>query len=244
MKIKIVLSALILFVLLQSCATYKTVPEESGQKYRLAAVGDSITYGLGIGNRFRNSYPAQLENMLGAQWAVGNFGKNGATLLSRGDRPYIESGQYADALEFKPDIVIIMLGTNDSKPQNKQYRDEFLKDYLELINSFQSLESKPLICLCYPVPSFGGFYRIDDNVLLNEIIPVVETVAERSGVPVIDLYSVLSSRGDLFPDSVHPDREGALIIAGKVYSFLRENFSSFFYGHTSRHPLLSEDFQM
>ncbi len=46
----------------------------------------------------------------------------------------------------------------------------------------------------------------------------VDIVAQNTGVGIIDLYSVLSSRKELFPDTVHPDPEGANIIAQTVYS--------------------------
>jgi len=208
--------------ILLSCSTYRHAEYYESREFRLAAVGDSITYGLGIENRFQNSYPAQLEYMLGPRWVVGNFGKSGATLLSKGDRPYIQSGQYTDALEFEPDLVIIMLGTNDSKPENRLYLENFVSEYLTFIKSFQSLSSKPLICICYPVPAFDGIWGIEDRIITEQIIPAVKTASDKSGVPLIDLNSALRSRSDLFPDTVHPDGEGARLIAAHIYSFLMD----------------------
>lgn len=56
---------------------------------KVACIGDSITYGLGLEDRDRDSYPAQLQRLLGAEYQVGNFGKSGATLLRHGHRPYM-----------------------------------------------------------------------------------------------------------------------------------------------------------
>src|SRR3712207_5545352 len=83
--------------------------------FRVACVGDSITYGAGVSGREKNSYPAVLGQWLGTKWDVRNFGVSGATLLKKGNRPYWKQQKFADALQFKPDVVIIKLGTNDSK---------------------------------------------------------------------------------------------------------------------------------
>lgn len=61
------------------------------EKTRVACVGDSITYGAGIADRDRDSYPAQLASMLGDKWVVKNFGHSGATLLKNGDLPYVKT---------------------------------------------------------------------------------------------------------------------------------------------------------
>ena len=82
---------------------------------KVACVGDSITLGAGLGD---NTYPEQLQRMLGGNYAVRNFGVSGATLLTNGDKPYVQQDLYHQSLSFQPDVVVIMLGTNDSKPQN------------------------------------------------------------------------------------------------------------------------------
>src|SRR5438270_834071 len=82
---------------------------------KVACVGDSITQGSGLQE---NTYPLQLQRMLGSNYEVRNFGVGGATLLEQGDKPYIQQKLYQDSLAFQPDVVVIMLGTNDSKPQN------------------------------------------------------------------------------------------------------------------------------
>src|SRR5207237_795169 len=90
---------------------------------KIACSGRSLTLGAGIKDRTHDSYTAQLQRMLGDQYQVKNFGSSGTTALKSGDRPYWKQKQFTQAQEFAPDIVVIKLGTNDSKPQNWKLKD-------------------------------------------------------------------------------------------------------------------------
>lgn len=182
----------------------------------VACVGDSITYGSGISNRNYNSYPAQLGRMLqkfGGPWETRNFGVSGATLLRNGDLPYVRQGAYNQALAAEPDAVIIKLGTNDSKSHNWVHKDDYISDYLFLIDSFADLPSKPLIWICKPVPAFRDNFGITEAVIRDEIIPMIDQIAKLRDVEVIDLYTALSDAADLFPDGIHPNAAGAKLMA-------------------------------
>lgn len=182
---------------------------------RLACVGDSITQGGKDGN-----YPAQLQAMLGDRWVVGNFGHSGMTLMKKGDRSYWTSPRYQQALEFKPDVVIIKLGTNDTKPKNWAHKDEFLADYKELIQSFLALPSKPRIYLCRPCPVFGnGNWGINESGILAEI-PMVDALAKELKLEVIDMHAALEGKAELVPDRVHPNPEGYRIMAATAFTAL------------------------
>ncbi|MCF7954318.1 MAG: alpha-galactosidase [Phycisphaerae bacterium] len=183
---------------------------------RVACVGDSITYGAGINDRVNNSYPAQLAGMLGEYSTVENFGVNAATLLKKGNKPYWNLNAYKNALAFKPDAVVIKLGTNDSKPGNWKHKAEYVGDYVELVQSFQKLDSKPTVWICYPVPAYPGQWGITDKVMKEEVMPLIDVVAKKTNVKIIDLYTALSGKKELFPDTVHPNAAGAKIIAETV----------------------------
>ena len=89
-------------------------------KIRVACVGDSITYGFNLINREKESYPSVLNELLGKEYEVGNFGFSGRTLLKNGDYPYVSEKLYQDSLNFNAKIVIIKLGTNDTKVNGKK----------------------------------------------------------------------------------------------------------------------------
>jgi acyl-CoA thioesterase-1 len=194
----------------------------SGDAIRVACVGDSITFGAGIPDREHNSYPAQLQKLLGDGYQVRNFGVSGATLLKNGDKPYWKEKAFEEAKEFKPNVVIIKLGTNDSKPQNWSHKDEFLADARDLIAAFADLDSKPKVYVCRPVPAFPGNFGIRDQVIHEEVIPLLDEAAKAKGAKVIDLYKALGEHANLFPDKVHPNAEGAKLIAEAIAMTLVE----------------------
>ena len=214
--------SLILSLLILSCSTYKPEQASYSNQIRIASVGDSITYGAMINNRSEDSYPAQLEVLLGSNWIVGNYGVNGATLLKKGNKPYWKTNSFKPAHDFKPHIVIIKLGTNDSKPGNWRNKDDFVSDYIALIRSFRELDSKPLIWICYPVPAYPGRWGIRDTIIKEEILPLIDEIALETGVSVIDLYRALSDKKEMFPDTVHPDADGAKLIAETIFNRIKD----------------------
>ncbi len=183
---------------------------------RVACVGNSITFGAGLQNRDRDSYPAVLGQMLGKGYKVGNFGVSGTTLLSAGDNPYIATSAYRQVFEFNPDIILIKLGTNDSKGQNWKHKADFEKDYQALIDTLRTIRTNLRILLCLPAASYVNG-SIKDSVIVHGVIPRIRTVAERNGLEIVDMHSVTSGRPELFPDKLHPNREGALALAKAAY---------------------------
>jgi lysophospholipase L1-like esterase len=187
---------------------------------KVACVGNSITYGSTIEPRDSLCYPAQLGRLLGKKWEVKNFGISGRTLLSKGDKPYIKEQIYADAKAYQPDIVLIKLGTNDTKPQNWKFKNEFETDYKALIKSFQELDSKPIVVLLKAVPAFPENWGIRDSLIRLEVNPTVQKIASEMNLLCIDLYTPLKNRTDLFPDKIHPNAEGAGIMAKVIFQEL------------------------
>ena len=190
--------------------------EEYSRAVRIACVGDSITYGAGVENREENNYPAVLGAKLGRQFVVRNFGVSGATLQKAGDHPYWALPEFAQVSEFKPDLVLILLGTNDTKPQNWKNRQVFENDARALVEHFTGLAKKTKVWICLPVPVYATQWGINDETLYRDILPALAHVAQEKKLAVIDLYDALSNRPDLFPDKVHPNAKGAELIAHTI----------------------------
>ena len=217
-----------------------------GEKTKVACVGNSITYGSGITNRENNSYPAQLQQWLGIDYEVKNFGVSGATMLKKGNNPYWERPEYKSALNFQPDIVLIKLGTNDSKPQNWQYAMEYKKDYLEMINTFKELDSNPQVVLIIPVPVFiEERWGIRKHIVRDSVAMFVEEVIEESSCEFIDLFTPMLPYERFFSDKIHPDAIGASIMVEEIYKqfFIKKLISSKSKFNTATHPVPSPEYR-
>lgn len=193
---------------------------QDAKPVRIACVGDSITYGAGVEQRDVNNYPAQLGRMLGEGYDVRNFGVSGATLLKQGDKPYNKLKAYTDAIEFKPDIVVIKLGTNDTKPQNWKFKDQYAADYKDLIADFRKANENVKVYVALPVPAFPGNWGINDAGIKGEVIPLAKQVAEETKATVIDLYTPMADKKEFFPDKVHPNKAGATFMTKLIYTAL------------------------
>lgn len=218
MKIKqtvILLGLLILTTISASAASKKQ------KTVRVACIGNSITYGTGIADRTNDSYPSQLQRLLGSNYQVGNFGKPGATLLYHGHRPYVKQEEFKEAIAFKGDIAVMHLGINDTDPRNwPNYRDEFVKDYLSIMDSLRAANPKVRIILARMTPIADRHPRFVSGTKQwhGEIQTAIETVARVSGAELIDFYEPLYPYPYLLSDAIHPNPEGAGILAKTVYS--------------------------
>ncbi len=141
--------------------------------------------------------------------------------MNSGNKPYQKSKQFKAALSSNPDIVVIMLGTNDTKPANwRNSAKDYEVDYRDLISDFEKLPSKPKIYLCLP-PYIAkeGRWGINNQDTLAQI-PMIKKIAKDLKLEVIDVYAALEGQDDLIPDTVHPNTGGAALIAKAVATSL------------------------
>jgi lysophospholipase L1-like esterase len=201
----ILIAALTLMVLVFDGLGNRTISHGS---VLVACAGDSITEGSG--------YPSELQNLLGSNYIVRNFGVSGASVMVESGKPYVNLTAFQDAENFLPEIVVIMLGTNDARSYSLPHIGNFVSEYENLISVFQGLTSKPEIFLVRPPPVFNNSLGLNGTIFVQDVIPRIEQVATDLRLPLIDVYSVLISHSAYFPDGVHPNGEGAEIIATVV----------------------------
>jgi lysophospholipase L1-like esterase len=195
-----ILSAIILLISIAS------------SQIKIACIGDSNTQSNPLNPE--TSYPAVLQTMLGNDYLVENYGIAGTTLLSKGDNPYIKTWLFNAARFWYPDVVIILLGTNDSSPENwEPYGHEFKENYITIIEKFREI-GDPKFLLCYPPPLFNN--EDANAVIRDEIIPIIQDVANVTGTRSVDLYTSLLDQS-YFPDGSHANEEGLKKIAEILY---------------------------
>ena len=196
------------------------LPAPAPDAVKVACIGDSITDGHGIDLREANGYPAQMQKMLGNGYNVKNFGISARTVMNSGDLPYMNEPYWQDALAFNPDVVIIKLGTNDSKSYNwtPDKKKGFEKDLTTMVKTLKALPSSPKIYLCKPIPAVKDSWTISEKVITEEIDPIIEKVVKKENLAgVIDLHAPFEGQADLMQeDGIHPNNAGARKIAETV----------------------------
>ena len=184
---------------------------------RIACMGDSITN--------MTAYPADLQALLGSGSVVGNFGYNGAAVNFYSDRTYYFSDSYKDARAFQPNKVIIMLGTNDARTNLNDAIGNFTINYEHMIKSMMNgtrpFTSQPQIFLVIPPPIFQNNLNLTISIYTEQIIPKIRQVANDTGLNIIDVYSQLKNDPEYFSDGVHPNVQGAQIIAKTIYQAIK-----------------------
>lgn len=231
MKLKTKLAFFFSALILCALTAFLGLRCQRRQVTRIACVGDSITYGAGISHIAKNSYPARLQSLLGKHYQVKNYGASGYTMQKAADYPYWEHPNFQKCMDFQPDIVLLMLGTNDGKTYNWVSAETFISDYKEMILRYQALDSNPKIYLMTPATVFpqntdpdlpDNQYNISsDNV--EEITQLIRDLASELDLPLIDIHEATKDHPEFFPaDGVHPNAQGAAFIARQAYDALKD----------------------
>lgn len=203
-------------------------PKYQDGQIKVALVGDSVTYGHSIKNWPKNNYPALLSKALGEKYCVKSYGVSGSTVQPDGDQPYNITKAYTWSHEFEADILVLMLGSNDSKPENWKGAEKFKEEYLKLLSTYSDVENQPTIIICTPPTAYYpegvteglSNYDIQPDIV-EEIADIVKEVALERDYYLININNLTENRRDLFgKDNVHPNNDGASEIANAVYKFI------------------------
>ena len=227
------LSGIIIFVLfyIGLMNGYHPLKKPKEDQIRVACVGDSITYGCMVKNRNKNNYPNVLNGLLGEGYCVNNFGYTDRAVIYDADLPYVKEKLYKQSLDFKPDIVVFLLGSNDTKKRNWN-KEKFIQSYNKILDGYLSLESKPKLYVLIPPPMFevGGKVKYGlRNEVLDEICPLVKAIADKRGLETIDLYEAFKGKKELFSDGVHPNAKGSKVLAQTVYERIKNDTEVYVY---------------
>lgn len=185
---------------------------------RVACLGDSITKGDVV----RVSYPAQLQAILGDGYDVKNYGVNAATLAARGAKPYRLQTEFVEACRFVPDIVVLMLGTNDSKAEDVGRLVDANKDLAAIVGPLRKANSKVVILVALPPVVRQGHWGIDPAAVQGKVLPTLKRAAKGNGLHIIDTNAPFLEKEDLWHDGVHPNQAGSDLIAQTIAREIEE----------------------
>lgn len=177
---------------------------------KVACVGDSITQGLG-----NTPYPNRLGSLLGSGYNVANYGLWGTTACNNTDRAYTNCGDscYQNSLNFAPEVVILMLGTNDGGGDAANAEANFKADMKSLIASYQALESDPTVILVT-----SPYAYIANNQKVNSVIaPMQRELAEELDLFMVDVNALTENMAGQFQDGLHPSESGYYYLALMFY---------------------------
>jgi len=213
-RIKIIIIAALLILIVMAVITCNRTNHYSEDAKIVACVGDSITHGVGIPleQRSQKAYPAKLDDFLGRDYRVINYGVSGAGALKKTDVPFWNQGFYLESLEKQPDIVLIALATNDCRV-NVWHADTFKTDYTDLVESYLNLASNPDVYIVLPPPILIDDCGYENSILAGEAIPILKSIADEKGINTIDAYSLVDNDKALLADGIHPSAKGAKQIA-------------------------------
>ncbi len=195
----------------------------------VACIGNSITWGNKLPDPGTQSYPSQLAVLLGNNYVVNNFGGPGRTLLHNTGWEYIFSNQWIYSIATPHDVVIILLGTNDSQENNWVEKAHFKEDYLDLMDDYKNFSPNsedPVFILGLPPPIFGESGGSRNATIVNEIIPMIKQVATQTDATIADFYNALNGKPELFIDGIHPNEVGAGIMAKVAYDAIQKALST------------------
>lgn len=219
-------AVLLLCAVILGGGTYLGIHYLRNNTVRVACVGDSITKGLKLENPRDNSYPSRLQSLLGKHYVVMNYGKSGAAVQRDSQKPYLKQDEYLKSIDYQPDMVLLMLGTNDTKKENWRDIHVFMQDYEAIVQKYQELASKPRIYLMTPAAEFklqgkDTYHKNMNDEYAKEIAEAILAYGEEKNIPVIDIYEATKDHPEFFEaDGIHPDEKGAELIAETVYAEL------------------------
>lgn len=217
------------FLFLNGLSGIRINPEYKEGQVKVACVGDSVTYGHSVKLWPKNNYPALLGEMLDNGYNVKNYGVSGSTVQPDGDQPYVITKAYEESLAYEADIIVFMMGSNDSKPENWKGEEAFLMKYNTLIESYLQADKKPVIYLCTPPVAYYPEGVTDGNTnydiqpeYVQTVSELVKTVASERGLELIDINALTTGHREFFGrDNVHPNNDGAKAIAQVVYENIK-----------------------
>ena len=196
---------------------------------KVACIGDSLT---AVRNEDLTPYPNFLQDLLGTDFSVLNAGKSGYGVTPHGKYgQYITLDEHAMCLEFAPEIIIIMLGTNDAKGWEYDFnggagsaKEVFKEDYKELVEIYQeAFPGVEIYLVTSPTVRIDNSLDIPKDKIDGDIHRMQLELAEELGLPIFDIHPILNPSNTQYflEDGVHFTDDGATYVAELIFEFIK-----------------------
>ncbi|MTB64042.1 esterase [Streptococcus sp. zg-86] len=184
---------------------------------KVATVGDSLTYGYGLENRERDAYPSILAEKLGHHYQVLNFGLSGRSLQSTSDYPYLQEKNAQLSFESEADIVIIMIGSNDSRGPYWN-KERFIREYGEMVDRYVQMPSQPDVYLMVPPYVPTSRFGLNNDIVRTELQEIIPRIAKEKGLEWVNFYPLTEGHLEYYSDGLHLTPLGNQFVAETVYA--------------------------
>lgn len=203
------------------------LPPLSADPLRIAVIGDSISTGAHAEDPQHNGYPARLGHLFGKKAEVRAFARGGACLSLKAENSLTNSPVFKRAVDWKPDVALVMLGTNDSNvsPDNWKHRAELEGDARHVIASLRNANPDVEVHLIGPPPMFPDRKGLKPERVANlkQRVPNMGEIRRMNlGIAAAeprvfhhDISGALYA--DRTTDGVHPDTFGHEDLANQLF---------------------------
>lgn len=177
------------------------------QEKLLLIIGDSLTEGYGVAPQ--DAFPALIQQKLKenkSPWKIKAAGSSGSTSASGLER-------IKWLTKNKPDLVLILLGSNDGLRGLKPEETE--KNLTAVVKWAKENKIEIIIGQLYMPPNYGKDYT-------KKFEKVFSNVAKKNKIPIVDfLLNNVAGKSELnLPDGIHPNEKGHKIVADNLYKSL------------------------
>ena len=164
---------------------------------KVACIGDSLTRGYLLDNA-EDSYPSQLQKLLGSDYEVKNFGQTASYVIDDGPLEYVDTEMYPKSVAYDADILVFMFGANDIRAYNWTPK-YFENQYAEVVENYLKSGKNPKIYFIIPPEARDEYFGLQRNA----VEPTLK-LAGRFGATVIDSFNLAIGHPEYYmSDKVH-----------------------------------------
>lgn len=206
------------------------------KEYKIACVGDSITYGEMNNDDTSKTYPKQLAGLLGfSESNVSNHGHNNYEISGLNNGSDVTISDWST----KADVICLIIGTNNlikSSPDTPENTRDQLEEYIDSIKTYTDNNGNTVkrIIFVGSIPEIRankGMFSGNETTVNNNIKSynsLIKTLIDGDG----DDNTIFVEAGSLVDmdtmstDGVHPISSGYKVIANAFYKAIGKKFGS------------------